>query len=260
LAALPGFAGVGNFARQAVNLTLDSSNQASESVAFSTNYARRVTTAGDVHHNKHITRFKRRWIIMIAARRLRLLFPGLLIFAALAPCGLLQAKNQVLGQIQFEAADKAAKSSGVWVDGQYVGYLKELKGSKKILLLPGTHRVEVRQSGYENFTREVTLAPGQVEIVSVHMQRNPSAHYGNQTAEVKISGNPERAAVFVDGQYVGHIDQFNGPGQGMLLTPGKHHIKVSLPGYQPFETEVTLLPHQKLKLETNLLPAQALAR
>ncbi len=187
-------------------------------------------------------------------------FPCLLLLAPLLLGGKLQAKNQVLGQIQFDAANKAAKSSGVWVDGQYVGYLKELKGSKKILLLPGKHRVEVRQSGYQDFNREVMLEPGQKEIVAVLMQKDPSARYGNQTAQVKISGNPERAAVFVDHRFVGHIDQFNGPGQGMLLTPGKHHIKVSLPGYQPFETEVTLLPHQKLKFKTDLLPVDTLGR
>jgi len=57
---------------------------------------------------------------------------------------------------------------------------------------------------------------------------------------------------------VGHIDQFNGIGQGMLLTPGKHEIKITLPGYQAFETEVNLQPHQKLKLKTNLMPVSAL--
>ena len=187
-------------------------------------------------------------------------FPCLLLLVPLLLSGRLQAKNQVLGEIQFDAANKAAKSSGVWVDGQYVGYLKELKGSKKILLLPGKHRVEVRQSGYQDFTREVMLEPGQKEIVAVLMQRDPGARYGNETAEVKISGHPDRAAVFVDHRFVGHIDQFNGPGQGMLLTPGKHHIKVSLPGFQPFETEVTLLPYQKLKLKTDLLPVDTLGR
>jgi PEGA domain len=197
---------------------------------------------------------------MIATRKLRVLFPCLLLLAAMLPGGGLQAKNQVLGQIQFDAANKAAKSSGVWIDGQYVGYLKELKGSKKILLLPGKHRVEVRQSGYQSFTREVTLEPGQTEVVAVAMQIDPSARYGNETAEVKISGHPDRAAVFVDKQFVGHIDQFNGPGQGMLLTPGKHEIQISLPGFQPFETEVNLLPHQKLKLKTDLMPVDALAR
>jgi hypothetical protein len=173
--------------------------------------------------------------------------------------GRLQAKNQVLGQIQFDAANKAAKSSGVWIDGQYVGYLKELKGSKKILLLPGKHHVEVRQSGFQSVTREIQLEPGQKEVVPVLMVKDPNARYGIQTAEVKISGQPERAAVFVDKQFVGHIDQFNGHGQGMLLTPGKHEIKVSLPGYQTFETELTLLPRQKLKLKTNLLPVPVLA-
>jgi len=138
-----------------------------------------------------------------------------------------------------------------------VGYLKELKGSKKILLLPGKHQIAVRESGYQDFTRQVTLGPGAVEVVNVSMQKETGLNYSNDNAELKISGNPERAAVFVDNQFVGHIDQFNGPGQGMLLTPGKHQIKISLPGYQTFETEVKLLPHQKLKLKTNLLPGGA---
>jgi hypothetical protein len=31
-----------------------------------------------------------------------------------------------------------------------VGYLKELKGSKKVLLLPGQHVITVRQGGYQD--------------------------------------------------------------------------------------------------------------
>ena len=196
----------------------------------------------------------------LSIKQVKALFPCLLLLAPLFLGGRLEAKNQVLGQIQFEAANKAAKSSGVWIDGQYVGYMKELKGSKKILLLPGKHQVEVKQDGYQPFTREVNLEPGQKEIVTVAMQKDPSARYGGQSAVVKISGKPDRAAVFVDKQFVGHIDQFNSAGQGMLLTPGKHEIKVSLPGYQAFETEVTLLPRQKLKLKTNLMPTDALKR
>jgi len=132
---------------------------------------------------------------MLSIRRIKALFPSLLLLLPLLVVGSLQAKNQVLGQIQFDAANKAAKSSGVWIDGQYVGYLKELKGSKKILLLPGSHRIEVRQSGYTPFTRQVNLEPGQKEIVAVSMVKDPNVRYGNETAQVKISGRPERAAV-----------------------------------------------------------------
>ena len=49
------------------------------------------------------------------------------------------ARNEVLGEVHLDGAGKVAKDSGVWVDGQYLGYLKELKGTKKILLLSLIH-------------------------------------------------------------------------------------------------------------------------
>jgi PEGA domain len=193
----------------------------------------------------------------LSPKSVQALLQSLLLLVPLFCAGGLLARNEVLGQINFVAAEKAAKNSGVWIDGQYVGFLKELKGSKKILLLPGKHQISVRESGYQNFTRQVVLRPGGVEVVNVSMQKETGLNYSNDNAELKISGNPERAAVFVDNQFVGHIDQFNGLGQGMLLAPGKHQIKISLPGYQSFETEVKLLPHQKLKLKTNLMESSA---
>jgi hypothetical protein len=38
----------------------------------------------------------------------------------------------------------------------------------------------------------------------------------------------------------------------MLLSPGTHRIKVELPGYQSFETDVTLVAGQKSVVKTNL--------
>jgi hypothetical protein len=37
------------------------------------------------------------------------------------------AGNDVLGELQLEGATKVEKTSGVWIDGQYLGYLEELK-------------------------------------------------------------------------------------------------------------------------------------
>jgi len=166
---------------------------------------------------------------------------------------ILKAENQVLGEIQFMGVSKIEKTSGVWIDGQYVGYLKELKGSKKVLLLPGEHEIAVRQSGYKDFTRKVILEPGQKQVVSVAMDKDPQAQYPTTTAEVKISISPNRAAVFVDGRFVGYVDQFDGPGQWLLLAPGKHQVRVTLPGYKTFETEISLLANQKFELKTDLV-------
>jgi len=80
--------------------------------------------------------------------------------------------------------------------------------------------------------------------------RTPSK---DATGELKISATPTRAAVFVDEQFAGHVDEFDGVGQAMLLTPGQHRVRLALPGYLPFETTVDLRPHQKLKIETALV-------
>src|ERR1700680_3629444 len=79
------------------------------------------------------------------------------IFSLFAPS--LHADNKVLGEVELQGASKVENTSGVWVDGQYVGYLSELKGSKKIELLPGQHDLSVRQNGYQDFTQKITVEP-----------------------------------------------------------------------------------------------------
>jgi PEGA domain len=189
------------------------------------------------------------------------LFGLLLVCGVMIPGGPasgLSAGNDVLGEIQFVGVSKIEKSSGVWIDGQYVGFLKELKGSKKVLLLPGEHEVTVRQAGYRDFSQKVLLEPGQKHVVSVAMEKDETATYPDTTAEIKVSVSPNRAAVFVDDRFVGHVDEFDGPGQALLVAPGKHRLKISLPGYQAFETEVNLLANQKFQLKTDLFKGSIL--
>src|ERR1700693_2237054 len=82
------------------------------------------------------------------------------------------ARDKIMGEIQFVDANKAAKTSGVWVDGLYIGYLGELKGSSRLRLLPGEHEILVRQAGYEDFNRRVTVEPGGTLGVHEVMERD----------------------------------------------------------------------------------------
>ena len=177
-----------------------------------------------------------------------------LAFLLCAPDFTQAQQNQVMGELKFSGATKGANDSGVWIDGQYVGYLKELKGDKKIMLLPGQHEISVRQAGYNSFTQTVVVEPGRVHMLSLQMTPDARAlHVGPDAAELKLTVNPNRAAVFLDDYYVGHAAEFGGAFHSMLLSPGKHRIKVELPGYRTFETEVNLLPRQKSKVETDLV-------
>ena len=172
-------------------------------------------------------------------------------------CPTLNAENRVMGEVQFQGKSRVEKTSGVWVDGQYVGYLKELKGSKKVLLLPGEHMIAVRQDGYQDFTQRVLLQPGQKEVVYVVMEKALTGPLPQVTATVKIAVNPSRAAVFLDGLFVGHVGEFEGVGRGMLVAPGTHQIRIALPGYQTFETAINPLANQKVEIKTDLIKSDA---
>ena len=171
----------------------------------------------------------------------------------LASSGVLQAENRVLAEVRFVTHNRAEKTAGVWIDGQYVGYAKELAGDKKMLLLPGKHEIIVRQPWYRDYAEQAVLEPGEVHVVNLFLVKEPRTPSKDATGELRISATPNRAAVFVDKQFAGHVEEFDGVGKAMLLTPGQHSVRLALPGYLPFETVVDLRPHQRLKIETTLV-------
>ena len=177
--------------------------------------------------------------------------PAILVVIALV--GMVHAEDRVQSELRFVGHNKAEKTAGVWVDGQYVGFVKELTGDKKIVLLPGKHDVLVRQAWYKDYAEQVILEPGKASLINVSLVRDEHPNTREATGELKISATPTRAAVFVDNQFAGHVDEFAGAGKAMLLTPGKHNIRVALPGYLPFETVVEMRAHQKVKLQTDLV-------
>ncbi|HEY2546918.1 MAG TPA: PEGA domain-containing protein [Candidatus Acidoferrum sp.] len=171
----------------------------------------------------------------------------------LAPAPVSAQSSEVMGEIRFEGNTQLDRDSGVWIDGTYVGYVKELKGKKKVLLLPGKHQIVVRQAGYTDFTRDLTVDPGQIQEVQVAMQMLPGAKTPDVTSELKITVQPKRAAVFLDGNYVGHASELGGKFHSLEVSPGKHRIKVELPGYQTFETDVQIIAGQKSEMKTELV-------
>jgi len=180
---------------------------------------------------------------------------ALLSFLMLVPD--LHAGNGVLGQVDLVGATKVEETSGVWIDGQYVGYVRELRGSKKILLLPGEHEITIRQGGYVDFVQKVTIRAGETQTIDIKLEKDTRLQLPRITAEIKLEVNPNRAAVFVDGVFIGHVAEFGGIGRALLVTPGKRKITISLPGYQTFETDIDLVPNQKSTVKTDLVKGGA---
>ena len=175
---------------------------------------------------------------------------GLLFFHATALAG-----DRVTGQIHIVPSAKTPKTSGVWIDGQYVGYLSELKGGSQVRLLPGEHQVVVRKGGFADFSQKVTIEPGAVLDIQVNLETDPRFTYPDRKtgAEVRLDVQPGRAAVFLDDVFEGNVDEYFSYGHAMIVAPGKHHFKIALPGFKTFETDVNLYPRQKMRLRTDLV-------
>jgi|SRR6516165_10704791 len=161
--------------------------------------------------------------------------------------------NKVMGEVKFHGAGKVERDAGVWVDGEYLGYVKELKGDKKVLLMPGKHTITVRSAGYTDFVQDMVVEPGLQQEVRVRLSLAPGATVPTVTSMLKITVQPPRAAVFLDDRYVGHTGELGGSVHALLVTPGKHRVKIELPGYRTFETEVNLIAGQKSEVKTELV-------
>jgi len=67
-----------------------------------------------------------------------------------------------------------------------------------------------------------------------------SPMYGSISLEI----SPSDADVFVDGQYVGQVRDFDGIGAPLTLTPGRHRVELTAAGYEPLSFDVNVVPGQ----------------
>ena len=155
-----------------------------------------------------------------------------------------------MGEVRFTADNQYERDSGVWIDGRYEGYVKELKGNRKVMLPPGEHEILIRQAGYKDISQKIIVAPDQIQTVAVVLEENPKEIYpGANAAELRLDIQPKRAAVFVDDGYMGHGGDFGGRFHSMLVSPGKHRLKITLDGYKTYETEIDAVASAKSQIK-----------
>lgn len=88
----------------------------------------------------------------------------------------------------------------------------------------------------------------------------PYPYYGyryDPRAEVRIDGAPKDAEVYVDGYFVGLVDDFDGFGQRLRLEAGDYEITLYHPSYRTWREQVRLRPRQSLKIPGVLEPLAA---
>ncbi|RPI12273.1 MAG: PEGA domain-containing protein [Acidobacteriales bacterium] len=162
----------------------------------------------------------------------------------LFPLAPLQAQQAGGGFLKVKANSGRA---GVFVDGKYLGPAANFARARKYPVAAGEHELILREPRYQEYKTTVKIEPGKTTTVSQSLQ--PLALAQPPFGRLKMAGFEKYASVFVNGGYMGHADEFNGPNQGLLLNPGDYNVMVaSQAGSTLLEEKVTLRQDQVLTL------------
>jgi PEGA domain len=82
-------------------------------------------------------------------------------------------------------------------------------------------------------------------------------YYGRSWASARLEIKPRDAQVFLDGYFVGNVDQFDGVFQRLDLPTGEHEIQVYMKGYHGFRQRTLFRPGETYHFKAILEPLPA---
>jgi hypothetical protein len=77
---------------------------------------------------------------------------------------------------------------------------------------------------YEEIVKRVTVVAGKKTVVKETMKALPPAK--PPFGILRIEHPDHFAAVYVNGRFMGHVDEFSNFAQGLLLNPGSYEVKI----------------------------------
>lgn len=138
-----------------------------------------------------------------------------------AVCSIPVAGQQNTGYLKTKIDPGRA---GVFIDGKYVGPAGNFGVGRKYTLAAGDHEVRLSEPRYEGVVAKVTIQPGKTTKLAQTMKALPPAK--PPFGRLRTISADKFAAVYVNGEFMGHAGEFNNPVQGLLLNPGTYMVKV----------------------------------
>ena len=68
----------------------------------------------------------------------------------------------------------------------------------------------------------------------------------DESGAIRLKVKPSNASVYVDGYYVGVVDDFDGTFQHLNLEPGAHKIEIRAPNAPPIAFDVNVRPGETI--------------
>jgi hypothetical protein len=74
------------------------------------------------------------------------------------------------------------------------------------------------------------------------------------TGFLRLKVRPRAAEVYVDGYFVGIVNEFDGLFQRLRIEEGPHTVELRHPGYEPLTLDVLIVPGEKVTFEGDMIP------
>lgn len=143
------------------------------------------------------------------------------------------------GKLKFKVNPGRA---GVFIDGKYAGPASRFGAAKTYPVAPGEHEIKLAEARYEEMTTKVTAEANKTVVVTQTLKALPLAK--PPFGELRTMNADNLAAVYINGKYYGHVDEYSNFAQRLLLPPGEYTVRIVPVSGSPVVEE-------KVKLEAN---------
>lgn len=165
-----------------------------------------------------------------------------------AVVGLLTASMTLFAADTALRIRSSPRGAGVFVDGKYIGPAGRFSVPETYKVEPGSHEITLKDPRYEDFTAKIDAKAGETTKLSAKMKKKeePKGPFGRLRLK---GGEPDSfwsvasgdiGAIYLNGLFVGHVDELNDVGGGLLVPAGTYELKVVSQVHGEFTRNVTV--------------------
>jgi hypothetical protein len=147
--------------------------------------------------------------------------------------------------------------AGLFVDGKYVGPAGRFSVPEKWPVESGSHEISLKDPRYEDFSTKLEVKPGKTTKLRAKLKKldPPKGPFGRLRLK---GGEPESfwsvaqgdtGPFYLNGKFMGHVDELNDIGGGLLVPAGTYELMVESQIYGTVKKSVTIEAGKVNKIE-----------
>ncbi len=139
--------------------------------------------------------------------------------------------------------------TGVFVDGKYVGPARNYGRSHRYAVSAGQHEIKLVEPRYKEKSVTVNVEAGRTVVIKERL--DPITLAKPPFGRLKVEKAGKYDAVYINGAYYGHADEFNGLNQGQLLVPGEYAVRADKRDGGSHQEKITITARKVTRVFAN---------